>query len=52
MEPISNVAAIREYFAKGKYGRKVEMSELKDISAENREELGILARKALAEGKD
>ena len=46
-EDMSNVKAIREYFSTGKFGRKVEMSELKELSLEDREELGNLARKEL-----
>ena len=43
-EPMSNVAAIRKFFAEGEHGRKVEMSELKVLTAEEREELGKLAK--------
>jgi hypothetical protein len=44
-EKRSNVAAIREYFSKD--SRKVEMQELKDLSQEEREELGALCKKEL-----
>ena len=43
-ETMSNVAAIRKYFAEGLNGRKVEMLELKELSIEEREELGQLCR--------
>lgn len=46
-EKMSNVAAIRKYFEQEPNGRKVEMSELKALSMEDREELGTLARKEL-----
>ena len=44
---ISNVAAIRQYFADGKHGRKVEMQELKELTMNAREELGELCRQEL-----
>jgi hypothetical protein len=44
---LSNVAAIRKFFGEGKHGSKVEMSELKVLSAEDRQELGDLCRKEL-----
>lgn len=43
---ISNVTLIKKYFEMG--GRKVEMAEMKALTAEDREELGKLAREALA----
>ena len=42
---ISNVTLIKKYFELG--GRKVEMAEMKALSADDREELGKLAREAL-----
>jgi hypothetical protein len=41
----SNVTLIKKYFELG--GRKVEMSEMKALTAEDREELGKLAGEAL-----
>lgn len=46
-EKMLNVVTIRKYFSEGKNGRKVEMAELKELSLEDREELGELARKEL-----
>ena len=51
-EKISNVSAIRNYFAAGKWGRKVEMKELKVLSQDERQELGDMAREALDKGWD
>ena len=42
MEELSNVKAIRTYF------EKVTMQELKDLSAEDRQELGDLIREELS----
>jgi len=39
---VSNVTLIKKYFELG--GRKVEMSEMKALSADDREELGKMAR--------
>jgi len=39
---ISNVTLIKKFFELG--GRKVEMAEMKALSADDREELGKLAR--------
>ena len=44
---LSDVAAIREYFAKGEHGRKVEIDELKALSLPDRKELGELCRAEL-----
>jgi len=49
---MSNVAALRDYLAAGPHGRRVEMNELKALTAEERQELGDLARVALKEGWD
>jgi hypothetical protein len=43
---VSNVTLIKKFFEQG--GRKVEMAEMKALTAEDREELGRLAREALA----
>jgi hypothetical protein len=40
----SNVALIREFFGEGDYGRKVEMSEQKVLTPDDRQELGDLIR--------
>lgn len=46
---LTNVAAIRQYFSGGgKWGRKVEMQELKDLTMKDRVELGELAKIELA----
>jgi hypothetical protein len=42
---LSNVTLIKKYFELG--GRKVEMNEMKALTAEDREELGKMAREAL-----
>lgn len=47
---MSNVKAIREYFSAGPAGRKVEMKELKELSEEERKELGAMAREAIEKG--
>jgi hypothetical protein len=41
----SNVTLIKKFFEMG--GRKVEMSEMKALTIDDREELGKLAREAL-----
>lgn len=43
---LNNIQAIKEYFAKDG-GRPVTMQELKDLSKEDRAELGALAAKEL-----
>ena len=43
---VSNVTLIKKYFELG--GRKIDMAEMKALTAEDREELGKLAREALA----
>jgi len=48
MPELSNVAAIKTFFESGG-GRKVEMAEMKALSAAEREELGVLARAALSQ---
>jgi len=45
----SNVAAIRAYFED--FEKPVSLKELKDLSADDRQELGDLARKELAESE-
>lgn len=45
---LTNVAAIRQYFSSGRWGRKVEMQELKDLTMEDRVVLGTLAKIELA----
>lgn len=44
---ISNVNAISKYFSEGKNGRKIEMAEWRDLSSDDRAELGDLARREL-----
>ena len=46
-ESKSNLTAIRTYFESGPRGRKVEMSELKALTQEDREEIGTACKKAL-----
>ena len=45
MPIVSNVTLIKKFFELG--GRKVEMAEMKALTAEDREELGRMAREAL-----
>ena len=47
MEKLSHLAAIRKFFEEGPSGRKVEITELKELSIEDRRELGELSLKAL-----
>ena len=47
MPIVSNVTLIKKFFELG--GRKVEMAEMKALTAEDREELGKLARIALGQ---
>ena len=47
MEKTTNIGAIREFFGEGRHGRKVEMSEMKDLSQEERKELGALCAEEL-----
>ena len=42
---VSNVTLIKKFFELG--GRKVEMAEMKALTADDREELGKMAREAL-----
>ena len=44
---VSNVTLIKKFFEQG--GRKVEMAEMKALTAEDREELGKSARIALGQ---
>lgn len=46
-ETKSNLTAIRTFFEAEPRGRKVEMAELKALSANEREELGTLCKQAL-----
>jgi len=46
---MTKLEAIRKFFSEGPSGRKVEMTELKALSTEEREELGRLALEALGE---
>lgn len=43
MEKISTIKAIKTFFESGTYGRKVTISELKQLTIEERQELGKLA---------
>ena len=47
---ISNLAAIRIYFQKDG-GRKIEMSELKALTPNDRDELGRLSKEMLTEAE-
>jgi len=47
MEQLSNVKAIKEYFESGVNGRKVEMSELKELTAQERQEIADMCRAEL-----
>ena len=47
---ISNLAAIRKYFEKNG-GRKIEMSELKSLTPNERDELGKLSKEMLTEAE-
>lgn len=42
----SNVAVVRRFFGNGRFGRKVEMQELKNLTQNEREELGNMVRVA------
>lgn len=44
---MSNVKAIKAFFEQDG-GRKIDLRELKDLTSEDREELGELARQELA----
>lgn len=44
--PLSNVTLIKKFFEMDG-GRKVEMSEMKALTPEDRQELGLLAGEAL-----
>jgi hypothetical protein len=46
-ESKSNLTAIKTYFESGPRGRKVEMPELKALTQEDREELGVACRQEL-----
>jgi len=43
---VGNINAIKKFFESGLHGRKVELSELKALSKEEREELGVLCIEA------
>jgi hypothetical protein len=47
MEKISAIKAIKTYFEQGPSGRKVTMSELKELTTEERKHLGQLSAEAL-----
>jgi hypothetical protein len=47
MEQLSHMSAIRKFFEEGTSGRKVEITELKALSLEERRELGDMCLKAL-----
>jgi hypothetical protein len=49
-KPLSDLGALRQYMEKGKWGRKVELSELKALDGDERKELGRLAKVALEKG--
>jgi len=46
-EKLSNIKAIREFFSEGNSGREVTIQEFKDLTSQDREELGDLCRQAL-----
>ena len=46
-ESKSNLAAIKTYFESGPRAKKVDTSELKALTQEDREELGTACRKEL-----
>ena len=46
-ETKSNLTAIRTFFESEPRGRKIEMTELKALTPEDREELGTACKKAL-----
>ena len=46
---ISNLAAIRKYFAKEPSGSKIEMSELKALTPNERDELGAMSKAELSQ---
>jgi hypothetical protein len=46
-ESKGNAKAIKTYFESGPSDRKIEMSELKALTQEEREELGTACKKAL-----
>lgn len=48
-DKLSNVQAIKKFFELD--GRKVEMKELQELNAQDREALGAMCRAALAEEK-
>jgi len=49
MEKITKIKAIKEFFeADG--GRPVTMNEMRELTADDRNELGVLAAKALGKG--
>jgi len=47
---LSNAKAVMVYFSEGLSGRKVTMKEMKDLTPEEREELGEMAKEAITKG--
>lgn len=47
MKTMSPLAAIRTYFSEGEHSSKVDVKELKALSAKDRDELAVLAAKEL-----
>lgn len=44
---LNNVGAIKRFFEAEPHGRRVTMEEMKALSSNSREELGVLAKKEL-----
>lgn len=42
---MTKIEALRKFFQEGKHGRELKLQELKEVSKEDREELGELALK-------
>ena len=47
--PVSVVKALQDYFSNGRHGKKIEMSEFKQLTPEDKQDFRIMLR---AEGYD
>jgi hypothetical protein len=47
MDTLSDVGTIKKFFSEGVHGRPVTFQEMKELTKEDRQELGSLCREAL-----
>ena len=49
-EELKPASALKKYMESGKWGRPCKLEELKTLTAEERTELGLLAKEAIKKG--